>query len=68
MFSVQNKLKYRFNNKLLDRFSSIYDFCSGDINKFILLLRKGVYPYEYMGSFEQFSDYHCLIKMLFIAT
>ena len=35
-----------FNNKLIDRFSSIYDFCSGDINKFILLLRKDVYPYE----------------------
>ena len=31
-------------------------FCSGDINKFILLLRKGVYTYEYMDSFERFFE------------
>ena len=30
-------------------------FCNGDINKFILLLRKGVYPYEYMDSWERFN-------------
>ena len=45
-----------FNNKLIDRFSSVYDFCGGYINKFILLLRKGVYPYEYLDSFERFSE------------
>ena len=27
-----------------------------DINKFILLLRKGVYPYEYMDSWERFNE------------
>ena len=27
-----------------------YEFCNEDINKFIQLLRKGVYPYEYMDS------------------
>ena len=26
------------------------------INKFVLLLRKGVYPYEYMDSWERFSE------------
>ena len=30
-------------------------FCNGDINKFVLLLRKGVYPYEYMDSWERFN-------------
>ena len=37
-------------------FSNTYNFCSGDINKFILLLRKGVYPYEYMDSLERFFE------------
>ena len=37
-------------------FSNTYNFCSGDINKFILLLRKGVYPYKYMDSFERFFE------------
>ena len=29
---------------------------NGDINKFILLLRKGVYPYEYRDSWEKFNE------------
>ena len=35
-----------FDKELISRFSSTYNFCKGDINKFILLLRKGFYPYE----------------------
>ena len=34
----------------------MYQFCNGDLNKFILLLRKGVYPYEYMDSWRQFDE------------
>ena len=29
---------------LIKTFPSIYQFCNGDLNKFILLLRKGAYP------------------------
>ena len=29
-------------------FASTYKFCNNDINKFVMLLRKGVYSYEYM--------------------
>ena len=45
-----------FNKDLINRFVRIYKFCYGDINKFILLLRKGVYPYEYMDSWERFDE------------
>ena len=31
-------------------------YTPGDINKFALLLRKGVYPYEYMDSQERFDE------------
>ena len=41
---------------LIKNFRSIYQFCNGDLNKFILLLRKGVYPYEYMDSWEKFDE------------
>ena len=27
-----------------------------DLNKFVLLLKKGVYPYEYMDSWERFNE------------
>ena len=30
---------------LKEKFSSTYQFCNKDNNKFLLLLRKGVYPY-----------------------
>ena len=35
---------------------SIDQFCNGDLNKFILLLWKGVYPYEYIDSWEKFDE------------
>ena len=45
-----------FNKESIKRFVNTYEFCNGDINKFILLLRKWVYPYEYMGSWERFNQ------------
>ena len=32
-------------NKLIEKFPSVYRFRNGDLNKFVLLLRKSVYPY-----------------------
>ena len=43
-------------NGLIKKLPSIYQFCNGDINKFVLLLIKGVYSYEYMDSWERFAE------------
>ena len=40
----------------------MYQFCSGNINKFVLLLRKVVYPYEYMDTWERFNETSLLNK------
>ena len=45
-----------FNKELIKRFANIYEFCNKDINKFILLLSKGVDTYEYMDSWERFDE------------
>ena len=37
-------------NGLVKTFPNTYKFCDGDLNKFALLLRKGIYPYAYMNS------------------
>ena len=36
------------DEKFKKRFINTYKFSNNDINKFILLLRKSAYPYEYM--------------------
>ena len=43
-FDCKKNYKKDFNKELINRFSSTYNFCKGDISKFILLLRKAVYP------------------------
>ena len=35
---------------LIEKFPGIYQLYNGNLNKFVLLLRKGVYPREYMDS------------------
>ena len=61
-----NKLNYEckeFKKRLLKLISelnkkipNVYQFFSEDTNKFVLLLRKDVYPYEYMDSWERFDE------------
>ena len=55
-FECKKNYEKDFNKELIKRFANIYEFCDGDINRFILLLRKGVYPYEYMDSWERFDE------------
>ena len=51
----KNYEKY-FNKELIQTFANTYEFCNGDLNIFIFLLRKGVYPYEHMDSWERFNE------------
>ena len=55
-FSCKKNYEKDFNKELIKRFANTYSFCSKDLNKFILLLRKGVYPYEYMDNWERFDE------------
>ena len=41
---------------LIKRFYNTYQLSDNDINKFKLLLRKGVYLYEYMDSWKRFNE------------
>ena len=44
------------DDKLKKQFKKTFKFSNNDINKFILLLRKGVYTYEYMDDWEKFNE------------
>ena len=61
-----NRLKYKCKqcndtsaksvDDLKEKFPRTYKFCNGNLNKFVLLLRKGAYHYEYMDSWERFNE------------
>ena len=55
-FRCKKNCEKNFNKGLIQRFANVYELCNGDLNKFILLLRKGVYPYEYMDSWQRFDE------------
>ena len=54
--SVKRIIKREFNKQLIKRFANTYEFCNNDLSKFILLLRKGVYPDEYMDTWERLDE------------
>ena len=59
-----NKLNYEWKeckkrslkpiNESIEKFPNVYQFFNEDINKFVLLLRKGDYSCEYMNSWKAF--------------
>ena len=55
-FNCKKNYKKEINKELIERFASTYKFCNNDLNKFVMLLRKGVYPYEYMDGWDKFNE------------
>ena len=55
-FNYKKNYEKEINKELIERFASSYKFCNNDLNKFVMLLRKGVYPYEYMDGWDKFND------------
>ena len=61
-----NKLNYRCKecegrhfksiSESIKNFSNMHQCCNGDLNNFFFLLRKGVYRYECMYSWERFNE------------
>ena len=52
----ERKINKIDSDVLIKRFYNPYQLSDNDINKFKLLLRKGVYPYEYMDSWKRFNE------------
>ena len=50
----KKEYKKEVNNKLKERFLNVYKFWDYDMN--LSLLRKGVYPYEYMDDWDKFEE------------
>ena len=46
----------KFNEKLKQGFFNTCKLFNYDNNKFVLILRKGVYSYEYMDDWEKFNE------------
>ena len=47
---------YKPIGPLTEKFPNTYSICNNDADKLVLLSRKGIYPYEYMDSWERFNE------------
>ena len=56
---IDKKISYE---SLIEKFYNTYHLSNKDFHKFALLLRKGIYPYEYMDSWKRFNEPVPLVK------
>ena len=57
MQKIQRRKEWKKSiNELIENFLSVYQFCNGDLNILVLLLRKRVYHYEYMDNWKKFDE------------
>ena len=54
--SCNKNYSNKIDEELNKRFKNTFKFSNNDINKLILLLRKGVYPHEYRGDWEKCDE------------
>ena len=52
----KKNIQHKFEEKLNEQLFNKYNFSNHDNNKFILLLRKGDYPYENKDDREKFNE------------
>ena len=55
-FNCKKNYEKEINKELTERFASTCKFCNNDINKFVMLLRKGVCPYEYTDGLDNINE------------
>ena len=51
-----NDKSFKSINILNKKFPNTYQFCNGNLNKLVLLLRKGVYAYKYTDNLRKFDE------------
>ena len=55
----------KLTNESIRNLPTLYKFCNGDLDKFFLLLRKGICPYEYTDSRKNLMKIQYHLKKLF---
>ena len=56
MLILQKNYSNKIEDELKKRFKDKFKFSNNDISKSMLLLRKGLYPYEYMDEWKKFHE------------
>ena len=46
----------KIDEELKMKFKNTFKFSDNDISKFYFVIKKGVYPYEYMDKWEKFNE------------